>query len=98
MALSKTGLKNLIIDKFTAQFGEPTKKSRPDVEKFAKVIADAIIEHFTDNAVVAVNVTTTVATSNAGLQSLPTVFAPNAATLGPATNQTLNGTGTGTIT
>jgi len=102
MALSKTGLSDLIYDNINETFKTP-KKGRPSLRKLADALADAIVTHIQAHATVNVNVavdtvntTTTIRTTDAGLQRDPVT--PFAATLGPSSNQTLTGTGTGSGT
>lgn len=102
MALSKTGLSDLIYDNINGTFKTP-KKGRPSLRKLADALADAIVTHIKENATVNVNVTvdtvnttTNVTTSTSGLQRDPVT--PFAATLAPLATVPLTGTGTGSGT
>jgi hypothetical protein len=97
MALSTEGLSDAIYEQLKETF-KPGKAARPDLRKFTDALAEAVVTYFKANAEVAVNVTTTttVTTSDAGLQRDPVT--PFTATLAPTANKTLGGTGTGTGT
>lgn len=96
MALSSNTLADLLYSKFESKMGKIPKKAKRITEKFTEAVAEAIIEHFKAHASVGMNVTVTVTPGDAGLQRDP--ITPFDATLGPATNKTLTGTGTGNIT
>jgi hypothetical protein len=72
MALTKAGLKAVIITKLNAQFGAPSDSSVQD--KFADAVADAVVSYLVTNTVVAV-------TSVSGVTTGPGVSGPGAGTI-----------------
>lgn len=102
MALDTTTLGNLMLTKLEGQFPKGFNKyQREEILKFSIAMADAIIEHFTNEAEVTVTTTvstTTPVTTGTSLQRLPTTIIAGEPTVGPASTVNLAGTGTGSGT